>query len=755
MKWVRDAKKPALTFIPTPPASLPSPTTAYLMNPQDRITQLTAQLNRYNHQYYQNSVSEVDDFAFDQLLAELTDLETQYPDFRQPDSPTARVGGTISKEFRTVYHRFPMLSLGNTYSEEDLVEFDKRVQKGLSGQAYEYVCELKFDGVALSMTYENGVLVQGATRGDGVRGDDITNNIRTIRTLPLRITSGERGSGGREQGAGQTAINFERSEPAPALRPVPPALFEVRGEGFLPLAEFERINKEREDIGEPLLANPRNAASGTFKQQDSGAVAKRRLDCYLYSFLSDADIFQTHEESLVAMKEWGFNVSPTWQKCADIRAVMLYISEWETKRFDLPLGTDGIVIKVNRYDQQRDLGYTAKSPRWAIAFKYKALAASTVLNGIQYQVGRTGAVTPVALLTPVLLAGTVVKRASLHNANEIERLGVQLYDTVFVEKGGEIIPKITGVDLNRRTDQSQPIIYPTTCPACGTPLVRKVDERGAAQAHFYCPNERGCPPQRQARFEHFIQRRAMNIESLGEGKIELLIDRGLVQSPADLYDLTNDQLLGLEKAYPDRNDGDAAFRPEDSGKTRVVKFGHKTVENILTAIERSKAQPFASVLFALGIRYVGNTTAERLTDYFGSMDVLMNARSDELLAVPDMGPRIAESVVAWFADTDNRAFVERLQSAGLQFIGDKKVVDREGDTLTGKTFLYTGTFANFSRDELESRIAANGGKVLTGISKKLHYLIVGENAGPTKVEKAQKLNVPIIGEDEFLAMLVV
>ncbi|GAB3558424.1 NAD-dependent DNA ligase LigA [Spirosoma fluminis] len=695
------------------------------MTPQERIVELTNQLNYYNHQYYQNSVSEVDDFTFDRLLAELTELEKQNPEFRRSDSPTLRVGGTVSKEFATVYHRFPMLSLGNTYSEEDLIEFDNRVRKGLNGQEYEYICELKFDGVALSMTYENGLLVQGATRGDSVRGDDITHNIRTIRTVPLRVNAAE-----------------------------VPALFEVRGEGFLPLAEFERINKEREDIGEPLLANPRNAASGTFKQQDSAMVAKRRLDCYLYSFLSEPEVFQTHEESLIALKKWGFNVSPTWRKCADIRDVMLYINEWETKRFDLPLGTDGIVIKVNRYDQQRELGYTAKSPRWAIAFKYKALAASTTLNGISYQVGRTGAVTPVALLTPVLLAGTIVKRASLHNANEIERLGVMLHDTVYVEKGGEIIPKITGVDLSKRTGQTEPIVYPTTCPACGTPLIRKEDERGAAQAHFYCSNEKGCPPQRQARFEHFIQRRAMNIESLGEGKIELLIERGLVQTPADLYDLTNEKLLGLQKTYPAspviNEDGS-----EEPGKARTVKFGQKTVDNILTAIERSKAQPFSSVLFALGIRYVGNTTAERITDYFGSMDALMNASLETLANVPDVGPRIAQSLADWFADVENRELVERLQAAGLQMVGQRKVVEAESDSLVGKTFLYTGTFQHFSREELEDRIAANGGKVLSGISKKLNYLIVGENAGPSKIEKAQKLNVTMIGEDEFMAMLEV
>lgn len=687
------------------------------MTPQQRIAELTERLTYYNHQYYRNSVSEVDDFTFDKLLEELTELEKQYPHFRLPDSPTQRVGGTISKEFATVYHRFPMLSLGNTYSEEELIEFDNRVRKGLNGQPYEYICELKFDGVALSMTYENGVLVQGATRGDGVRGDDITSNIRTIRTLPLRLQPTSH--------SGESPVSV-------------PALFEVRGEGFLPLAEFERINKEREDIGEPLLANPRNAASGTFKQQDSTAVAKRRLDCYLYSFLSEPEVFSTHEESLIAMKHWGFNVSPTWRKCVSITEVMAYINDWETKRYELPLNTDGIVIKVNRYDQQRELGFTAKSPRWAIAFKYKALAASTTLNGISYQVGRTGAVTPVALLTPVLLAGTVVKRASLHNANEIVRLGVQLHDTVFVEKGGEIIPKVTSVDLSKRPAGAQPIVYPTECPACGTPLVRQEGE-----AHFYCPNEKGCPPQRQARFEHFIQRRAMNIESLGEGKIQLLIERGLVQDPADLYTLTASQLLGLEKAYPD----------DETGKVRVVKFGQKTVDNILGAIERSKTQSFANVLFALGIRYVGNTTAERLADYFGSMDALKAAPLDTLANVPDVGPRIAQSVALWFQDADNLNFVERLRAAGVSFVSDRKVVEQESDALVGKTFLYTGTFQNFSREELEERIAAHGGRLLSGISKKLNYLIVGENAGPSKVSKAQQLGVTMIGEDEFTAML--
>ncbi|MBC7569145.1 MAG: NAD-dependent DNA ligase LigA [Spirosoma sp.] len=682
------------------------------MTPQERIAELTERLNYYNFQYYQNSISEIDDFLFDKLLAELTGLETQYPQYRAPDSPTQRVGGTVSKEFAQVYHRFPMLSLGNTYSEEDLVEFDNRVRKGLDGAEFEYVCELKFDGVALSMTYENGILTQGATRGDGTRGDDITNNIRTIRTVPLSVPA----------------------------RLNPPVLFEVRGEGFLPLTEFERINAAREDIGEALLANPRNAASGMFKKQDSAAVAKNRLDCYVYSFLSDQLIFQTHEESLTALQQWGFNVSPTWQKCADIQAVMAYIGEWESKRFTLPLGTDGIVLKVNRYDQQDQLGFTAKSPRWAIAFKYKAQAASTTLNAINYQVGRTGAVTPVAMLTPVLLAGTTVKRASLHNANEIERLGVQLHDTVFVEKGGEIIPKITGVDLTKRTGQTVPIIYPTHCPACGTELIRTEGE-----ANVYCPNEPGCPPQRQARFEHFIQRRAMNIESLGEGKIQLLLERGLVHTPADLYDLTYEQLLGIEKVFMD----------EETGKKRVVSFREKTVENILTAIGKSKAQPFSNVLFAIGIRYVGNTTAERLVDYFGTVDALMDASQETLANVPDVGPRIAESAANWFADPDNRTYIERLRAAGLQLAGERKTIEAVSESLAGKTFLYTGSFQNYSREQLETEIVANGGKLLSGVTKKLNYLIVGENAGPSKVSKAETLGVQMIGENEFTAMLTV
>ena len=723
------------------------------MTPQDRIAELTARLNYLNHQYYQNNVSDVDDFTFDALLTELITLETHHPECRQPDSPTLRVGGTISNGFPTVYHRFPMLSLGNTYSEEDLVEFDNRVKKGLDGQEYEYICELKFDGVALSMTYENGLFVQGATRGDGTRGDDITANLKTIRTLPLRVETGPPG-GRKSKVESRLAVDFRpltfdrRAAPfRPPGGPVStldqPPTFEVRGEGFMPFAVFEQLNKEREDIGDQLLANPRNAASGALKQQDSRAVAHRRLDCYIYSFLSEPEVFRTHEESLTALKSWGFNVSQTWRKCADIREVMLYVNEWESQRFTLPLGTDGIVIKINRYDQQRELGYTSKSPRWAIAFKYKALAATTRLERIGYQVGRTGAIIPVAHLTPVVLAGTTVKRATLHNANEIARLGLMVGDLVFVEKGGEIIPKITGVDLASRPADALSVVFPTVCPACATGLIRKEDEKGTAQAHFYCPNEAGCLPQRQARFEHFIQRRAMNIESLGEGKIQLLIERGLVQSPADLYDLTGDQLLGLERTFID----------EETGKIRVVSFREKTVENILKAIEQSKNQPFPNVLFALGIRYVGSTTARNFADYFGTIDALMAADLAALLAVPDTGPRIAESALTWFADPGNREYVERFRRAGVQLAGERKVIEPVGDALLGKTFLYSGTFAGFSREELEEVIAANGGKLVSGVSKKLNYLIVGENAGPSKIQKATQLNVPMISEDDFKAML--
>ncbi|PWK25185.1 DNA ligase (NAD+) [Arcicella aurantiaca] len=667
------------------------------MNPQEQINQLTDQLNHYSFLYYQTATSEISDFEFDKLLEKLSDLEKLHPDFVREDSPTHRVGGTISKEFESVTHRFPMLSLGNTYNAQELADFDERVRKGLNDEPYEYICELKFDGVALSMWFENGVLTRGVTRGDGVRGDDITANVKTIRTLPLNIK----------------AKNM-------------PVSFEVRGEGFMPLSSFENLNKEREDIGEQLLANPRNAASGTFKMQDSGVVAKRKMDCYIYQFLSENEIFATHEESLIEMKELGFNVSPTWKKCHNIEEVLAFINHWDTERHNLPLNTDGIVIKLNSFAQREVLGYTAKSPRWAIAYKYPSESASTLLESVSYQVGRTGNITPVANLKPVLLAGTTVKRASIHNANEIERLDLYLGDYVFVEKGGEIIPKITNVDLSKRKDNLEKVIFPENCPECGTSLIRKEGE-----ANHYCPNEKGCPPQIKGKIEHFIQRKALNIENLGTETIDLFYKRGLVKSPADLYDLKREDLGGLEG------------------------FKEKSIQNILKGVEKSKEIPFKQVLFGIGIRFVGATVAEKLASYFNNIDAMAKATQEELLQVPEIGERIAQSVVDFFQNADNQEYIARLKSAGLKFTHEAIEIVVEGDTLAGKTFVISGTFQNFERDDLKIKIEANGGKVLSGVSGKLNYLVAGSEAGPSKLEKAQKLGVQIISEEEFITMLEV
>ncbi len=674
-----------------------------------RIAELTEKINHYNLQYYQNSVSEVDDYTFDKLLEELIKLEAENPELKLPDSPTLRVGGTINKEFASIVHKYPMLSLGNTYSEQELIDFDERVQKGLLGKPYEYICELKFDGVALSITYENGLLVRGVTRGDGTKGDDITDNVKTIRTLPLRINS----------------KNIPKN-------------FEVRGEGFMPYSVFNRINQEKEELGEQLLANPRNAASGTFKQQDSSAVAERNLDCYIYSYLSDNEDFTTHEQSLITLSSWGFNISNSWKKCNSIQQCFEFINFWETKRHDLPLNTDGIVIKINNYEQQRELGFTAKSPRWAIAFKYKAENKSTLLKGISYQVGRTGAITPVADLEPVQLAGTTVKRASLHNANEIERLDLYEGDYVCVEKGGEIIPKITSVDLSKRKEGSKPYKYITQCPECQTDLVRKEGE-----ANHYCPNEKGCPTQIKGKLEHFIHRKAMNIDSLGEGKIELLFDKNLVRNPADLYDLKYEQLFGLEKTILD----------EETGKSKKIGFKEKTVENILKALEESKKIPFKFVLFGLGIRFVGATVAEKLANHFKTIENLANASLEDLLSVAEIGERIAQSVIDYFADPENIQIIERLKAAGLQLTAIEEDFVQESNLLEGKSFLYTGTFVNFGREELEAKIEANGGRFVSGVSSKLDYLIVGEKAGASKLDKANKLGVKMISEEEFIAML--
>jgi DNA ligase (NAD+) len=703
------------------------------MNAAVRINELTDLLNHYNQRYYQDSVSEVSDYEFDKLLEELHNLESQYPDLKQADSPTQRVGGTITKNFQQVAHKYPMLSLGNTYNEQDLRDFDERVRKGLNGADFEYVCELKFDGISLSLTYQDGIFQQAVTRGDGTRGDDITANVKTIKTLPLRITNYE-----------LRIKNIENSQLITHNSQL--TTFEVRGEGFMPISVFERLNKELEEADEQPMANPRNAASGAFKLQDSTEVARRGLDCYVYYFLSDEPVFETHSESLVALKSWGFNVSPSWERCTDIEQVLAYIEQWEQKRHSLPLATDGIVIKVNHIAQQQELGFTSKSPRWAIAYKYKAENKPGVLRSVSYQVGRTGALTPVANLDNMhedgkglALSGTRVRRASLHNANEIERLGLRINDVVFVEKGGEIIPKITGIDETARENRlTFAIEYPTHCPECGSELVRKETE-----ANHYCLNDRGCPPQLRGKVEHFIHRKAMNIDSLGEGKIETLFETQLINNPADLYDLTYDKLLGLEKVVTD----------EETGKTKRISFREKTVENILSGIEKSKSIPFKQVLFAIGIRYVGANGAEKLVAYFKNINALMAANLETLQNVPEIGERIAQSLVEYFSNTDNITYINRLRAAGLQMETDDVPIVAESSLLEGKSFLYTGTFSNFSREQLEQKIEANGGKLVSGVSAKLNYLIVGEKPGGSKIDKATKLKVPMISEAEFLGLL--
>jgi len=537
--------------------------------------------------------------------------------------------------------------------------------------------------------------VQGATRGDGTRGDDITNNVRTIRDIPLQA-----------HGEGY------------------PELFEVRGEVFMPLQVFEQLNQDREEAGEQLLANPRNAASGTLKQQDSSTVAARKLGCFSYSFHSSTLPFEEHSESLKAIQKWGFKVSDTWRKCSSIDKVLEYINEWETRRHELPIATDGVVVKVNSYALQEELGFTAKSPRWAIAYKYPAMSAATQLQGIQYQVGRTGAVTPVALLEPVLLAGTVVKRASVHNANEIQRLDLRLGDIVFVEKGGEIIPKITGVDLTKRPADSQPIVYPTECPACHTPLIRVEGE-----AQFYCPNEKGCEPQILAKLEHFISRKAMNVDELGPKTLEQLYRAGYVRNVADLYDLQFEQLVNLER------------------------MGEKSANNILNSLAKSKETPFERVLFALGIRFVGSTVATKLADHFTDLPALRGATYEELIAVNEIGGRIANSILEYFAEPDHVVLLERLQLAGLKFKSEKVQPEMQSDKLEGKTFVISGVFETISRDELQQLIVSHGGKVVSSISAKLSYLVAGDKMGPAKLEKANKLGITILSEGEFLKMI--
>ncbi|TAH27526.1 MAG: NAD-dependent DNA ligase LigA [Cytophagales bacterium] len=661
---------------------------------ENRIKSLTEQINHHNHLYYQESQSEISDYEFDLLLQELIQLEQQFPSLKKIDSPSNRVGGDITKDFATITHKYPMLSLGNTYTEEELFEFDQRIKKLLEIK-YQYVSELKFDGVAISLIYENGYLTHAITRGDGVQGDDVTNNVKTIRSIPLKLKSNDY-----------------------------PSYFEVRGEIFLPFSEFEKINKEKEELGEPLLANPRNTASGTLKMQDSSIVAKRKLECYIYSLLGENLPVQTHSEAMEKLINWGFNVSPTYESHENIESVLNYIKKWETARFNLPLGTDGIVIKVNHYIHQQELGMTAKVPRWAIAFKYKAEHVSTLLESVEYQVGRTGNITPVANLKPVLLAGTTVKRASLHNANEMERLDLHFNDTVWIEKGGEIIPKITSVELSKRIHNASKISFIHQCPACATPLIRKENE-----ANHYCPNELSCPPQIKGKIEHFIHRKAMNIEGIGPETIDQLYDLGIIQNYADLYSLSFPKLLTLER------------------------FGEKSANNLLLGLEKSKSVPFKNVLFALGIRFVGATVAEKLAYHFKNLNAIINASYEALCEAPEVGDRIAQSVTDYFKNPHNLKLIEQLKSAGLQFYSEEKTIELEGDKLSGFTFVISGVFQHFEREELKLKIEKNGGKVVSSISAKLNYLLAGENMGPSKLEKASKLGIKIISETEFIAMI--
>ena len=664
---------------------------------QTRIESLSAELRQHNYNYYVLAMPTIDDFGFDKKLEELIALEKQFPEFADPDSPSQKVGGFITKEFVTVRHKWPMLSLGNTYNEQELLDFDQRVRKAI-GDNFEYVCELKFDGLSMSLTYENGKLIRAVTRGDGIQGDDVTTNVRTINTIPKTLHKGDY-----------------------------PDDFEIRGEVFMHLKAFERLNAERIEAGELPYANPRNFASGTIKMQDSSEVAKRPLDCFLYFLYTDKLLFKTHWESLQAVKSWGFHVNEQSRLCSSIEEVLDFINTWDKKRFDLSYDIDGIVIKVNSYAQQHELGFTAKSPRWAIAYKYKAEQVETELLSVSYQVGRTGAVTPVANLKPVLLAGTTVKRATLHNADEIEkRLKLHEHDWVYVEKGGEIIPKIISVNLDKRQPGAQPIAYRTTCPACDTVLERKEGE-----AAFYCPNEDGCPPQIVGKMQHFIDRKAMNIDGLGDETIETLYQKGFIRHISDIYELhTHSEEL-----------------------KKMGRFGEKSINNMLDGIEKSKQMPFEKVLFGLGIRYVGATVAKKLAVHFKNIDNLAAATFEELITAEEIGERIALSIIEYFGDEGHKQEIEKLKAQGLQFITEIREVTLASENLSGKTFIISGVFEKYSRDELKDLIEQNGGKIVSSISAKLNYLVAGDNMGPAKLEKAQKLNIPIISDEELLGMI--
>lgn len=673
------------------------------------MEELAKLIDQYNYEYYMNDKSLVSDFEFDKLLRELIDLEQMHPDLAQPNSPTKRVGGEINKTFKQVTHRFPMLSLGNTYSLDEIREFEERTRKLLGDTPYSYTCELKYDGVAIGLTYKHGALVQAVTRGNGAVGDDITSNARTIPTIPLKLRG-----------------DF-------------PDDFEARGEVVYPFDEFEAMNRQREADGDEPFANPRNAASGSLKLQDSRECAKRKLQFCMYFMMMPESAeenaypqYATHYSRLQSAKQMGFKVQPFIKECANIAEIMDFINYWDKERWNLPYAIDGIVIKVNQVGLWNTMGLTAKSPRWAIAYKFKAERVSTPLESVSFQVGRTGIVTPVANMAPVWLGGTTVRRATLNNADFIQSLDIRKGDHLLIEKGGEIIPKVVGVDMEHRDPYASPIAYAQVCPVCGTPLVREAGESG-----YYCPNQDGCPPQIVGRLEHFVARRAMNIDSLGTERLQLLYDKGMVRNIADLYDLKREQLIGLE------TEADAATGHRSS-------IQEKGADNIISAISQSREIPFERVLFALGIRFVGEVGAKKLARFFKDIDLLMQASVEELAQVEDIGEKTAAFIYDYFHNPEHIAIIARLKEAGLQFFCSNTQVS---DHLGGKTFVVSGVFSRFSRDEIKASIEAHGGKVSSSISGKTDFVLAGEKMGPEKLKKAEKLGVSIIDEEQYLQMI--
>lgn len=664
------------------------------MDIQNAIQTLREELNQHNYSYYVLDKPTITDFEFDQKLKQLQELETKYPEFFDENSPTQRVGGTITKNFNTVVHDYRMYSLDNSYSKEDLTDWETRIQKVLGNVPLQYTCELKYDGASISITYEHGKLKRAVTRGDGFQGDDVTTNIKTIKSIPLQLKG-----------------NY-------------PDKFDIRGEIILPLEGFSKMNQELIEIGETPYSNPRNTASGSLKLQDSSEVAKRPLECLLYFIVGNNLNFSTQFDGLETARKWGFKVPKEAKLSNNLEEVFEYIDYWDIHRHDLPYETDGVVIKVNSLHQQDELGYTAKAPRWAIAYKFKAEQVSTELNSISYQVGRTGSITPVANLKPVQLAGTIVKRASLHNADQIEKLDIRVGDTVFVEKGGEIIPKIIGVDFTKRNPDSHKTEYITHCPECGSKLVRTEGE-----ANHYCPNFYGCPPQIIGRIQHYISRKAMDIEGLGGETVALLFNNNLVKDYSDLYELTVEQILPLER------------------------MAQKSAENLVNGVEKSKEIPFERVLYALGIRYVGETVAKKLAKHYKNIDALRNASLLDLILVDEIGEKIAQSVIEFFENQENIKIIDRLKQFGIQLELVEKFNPNATDKLEGKTFVVSGVFEKFSRDELKKAIEDNGGKVGSSISAKTDFVVAGENMGPAKLEKANQLKVSIISENDFIEMI--